>query len=123
MVTPSLKRNTRSSLSPKNSMKTTPEWFGIPEDRVLFWSMDFDVSLALSEQNEDLLNEDLAQISIRSDAIVDLGWYPQSSRAGALVLMLVEQQNWDEPIVREEFSNLCDLKNFIQKLLHNQEVR
>jgi hypothetical protein len=62
--------------------------------------------------------EDLLQLThIRSDIIVDLGWYPEMNPNGEYKVSVVKDKNWEEPIISFRSRNKDDIVMKIEKIL------
>ena len=63
------------------------------------FNIDFDVPF---ETQVDELNEDLVQVEYNGNYIVDIGWYPEGDVNGRIIIQLIHNHEWDNPIVKEE---------------------
>lgn len=63
------------------------------------FNIDFD---KLFETQADELNEDLIQVEYDGNYILDIGWYPEGDFNGRILIQLIHDNQWDNPIVQEE---------------------
>lgn len=85
--------------------------------KVLYNELNINLKKPLSEQIWEL-NEDLLQLSVGSNIIVDVGYYPSHSLNGRFKVMVIEEGNWENPLI----TTLCDkpdlLVDCIQEVLN-----
>lgn len=71
----------------------------------------------LSEQ-EDLLEEDLLQISYPSNLTLDIGWYGGTSAANGLFrVFVIQNYAWDRPFATYEARSIPELKQVFAQAL------
>ena len=54
------------------------------------------------EEQEDELNEDLVQVEYNDNYILDIGWYPEGDINGKIIIQLIHNSEWDNPLVCEK---------------------
>jgi len=62
----------------------------------------------------DKLNEDLLQVEYPGDILLDLGWYPASSRQGQFQVRVIRNFSWDAPIFYAEITKMKVLRSVIE---------
>ena len=94
---------------------------------VVFWNLDigegvvvFDDISHLPDAFEaarhiDCLREDMLQIRFGDDVLLDVGWYPSFRKHGHFLLMLVKNQDWEQPLESAKFTDVVTLK---QRIAH-----
>ncbi|ALH95485.1 hypothetical protein [Acinetobacter equi] len=66
------------------------------------------------KMNVDFLTEDLLQINFFCDRfIIDVGWYPSTSKKGCFTIMLIKNQDWTKPLFISNTRNLFDVYKYI----------
>ena len=80
--------------------------FNFQNGNIIYDNFCFDVSKKI-ECQEDSLVEDLLQVSFPDNLLLDLGWYPEFDITGQFVLQIIRNYDWDIPLYKREFSNLC----------------
>lgn len=77
---------------------------------------DIDPNLPLSEQNS-ALKENMVQIVYKNNYTLDVGWYGGIN--GAFTIMIVKDYDWDNPIIKEESTDLDGLKVALEKCIEH----
>ncbi|WP_240907365.1 hypothetical protein [Paludisphaera rhizosphaerae] len=89
------------------------EMFDWKSGRIVFWDLDGINEVApLSEQVDDL-KEDLAQIAFPGGTILDLGWYPSFDPQGEFKVTVVQNGDWERPVLQVGAKDLRSLKRQI----------
>lgn len=65
----------------------------------------------------DELNEDLIQVEYKDNYLLDIGWYPEGDVKGKIIIQLIHNNEWDNPIVREEMTEIEPLLKSINKIM------
>ncbi|MCR5630260.1 hypothetical protein [Eubacterium sp.] len=76
------------------------------------FSIDFNKPFAAQE---DELNEDLVQVEYNDNYILDIGWYPEGDINGRIIIQLIHNSEWDNPLVHEK----CLDKESLFKSINN----
>jgi hypothetical protein len=88
---------------------------------VVFWDIDgLDINKHIDSQSELIendLKEDLVLARFGDVILLDLGWYPEFNLQGEFVLRVVNDADWENPILRFDFR---DIAVFVQNL--NQAI-
>ncbi len=74
------------------------------------FNIDFD---KLFVAQEDELNEDLVQVEYKGNYILDIGWYPEGDVNGRIIIQLIRNSEWDNPIVKEK---CLDKESFFESI-------
>jgi len=83
------------------------EWGG---GEVVYWALGgLDPTRPLHEQLDEF-KEDLVQVRFSSNTLLDVGWYPEFSGAGAFVVTVVRDEDWDEPLYSQEGTSISALR-------------
>lgn len=85
----------------------------------IFDDFMIDPNRSLAEQLENL-KEDMFQAKI-GNQIIDIGWYPEFDIKGRFVILIIENQDWENPIFRAEAKGIQKLSSIIKKLLDNHQ--
>lgn len=48
------------------------------------------------------LDQDLLQIKYGEEYIIDIGWYPDFSLDGSFIIQIIEDYDWDDPLLRKK---------------------
>jgi len=88
---------------------------------VVFWDIDdLDINRSIDSQLdiiENDLKEDLVYVRFGDAIILDLGWYPEFSIQGKFVLMVVKDEDWENPILKLGFRNTGEfMRNLSQAI-------
>ena len=76
---------------------------------VLHWDLGPITREKAIELQYDDLKEDLAQVAFGASVLLDVGWYPDFSPEGRFVIVVVRDQEWEEPILRLECKDVAGL--------------
>jgi hypothetical protein len=68
-------------------------------------------------ENRWSFTEDLLQLE-KENLIVDLGWYPEGKLDGNYLLVLIENENWEEPVFRIQSRDKTIIIYELEKLLN-----
>jgi len=91
--------------------------FHFGDGLITFWELDVDEELPI-EQQEDIFQEDLAQIEYQQGSlIIDVGWLPQGRPTGRFVVSIIKDRNWEVPILYLEVRDIASLKKSINKAI------
>ncbi|OPH47163.1 hypothetical protein BC351_11700 [Paenibacillus ferrarius] len=60
--------------------------------------------------------EDLLQLH-KDNIMVDLGWYPEAKVEGNYVLVLIKNEDWENPVIRFESRDIAVITHEIEQLL------
>ena len=84
------------------------------------FSIDFNKPFAAQE---DELNEDLVQVEYNDNYILDIGWYPEGDINGRIIIQLIHNSEWDNPLVHEKcldkesfFKSINSIKAIIESI-------
>lgn len=83
---------------------------------IIYNEFKIDFSKEYSEQEECLL-EDLLQVKYTQGYLLDVGWYPEYESEGEFVVQIVKNQNWEEPIYKNNSKNRVDLVQDIKNAI------
>ena len=73
--------------------------FDVSQGNVKYDNFNIDFTEPFEEQEENLL-EDLFQIEFPNNYLIDLGWYPEYEINGKIVLTLIKNYDWENPIYK-----------------------
>lgn len=73
--------------------------FDVSQGNVKYDNFNIDFTEPFEEQEENLL-EDLFQIEFPNNYLIDLGWYPEYEINGKIVLTLIKNYDWKNPIYK-----------------------
>lgn len=79
-------------------------------------TFNIDLDKPLTTQLKEL-NEDLIQVEYKGNYILDIGWYPECDENGKIIIQLIHNSEWDNPLVREEIVEKESLYKSINNLL------
>ena len=79
--------------------------FNFINGKVVYDGFNLDLCKPIENQY-DLLTEDLLQVTFCNGKLLDLGWYPEFNPEGRFILMLIENENWDNPLIKIEFNRM-----------------
>jgi hypothetical protein len=83
--------------------------------RVRHWALDcLDEATPACDQIDEL-QEDLAQVEFPGALLLDVGWYPEFSADGAIVISVIRSEHWEEPLYREYLDDLKGLRAGLQR--------
>lgn len=63
------------------------------------------------------LTQDLLQIKFQKEWILDVGWYPDLDVKGSFKLILIKNQQWENPSFTFECKDIKSLKQAISKVI------
>lgn len=66
----------------------------------------------------DDLKEDLLQAFFPGEMIIDIGWYPEFCKSGSFRVLLIADQNWDNPTFSRKARSWIELDAAINNVLH-----
>jgi hypothetical protein len=69
------------------------------------------------DPERDFLREDLIQITLQNGTIVDVGWYPEFSRDGEFMVVLVLNQDWQAPLRTARCRTIRELRAIFSEFL------
>lgn len=78
-------------------------------------TFNIDFSIPFSEQTTEL-NEDLFQAT-KGGYTIDIGWYPEGVLSGKIVVKLIKNLDWVNPIKQYEGNNYEEIKKFIYNVV------
>lgn len=78
------------------------------------YNIDFDKPL--SGQREEL-NEDLIQVEFQGGYILDIGWFPECDEKGNLIIQLINNYEWENPVYKKKAKDLVSLYQCIEYIL------
>lgn len=81
--------------------------------RVVYWELTQIAANKPLEFQYYELKEDLAQVEFGHTTLLDVGWYPEFSPEGRFVVSVIRDQNWDDPVLRLECSDISNLREAI----------
>jgi hypothetical protein len=84
---------------------------------VVFDDFKLESKIPLIEQME-FLKEDLFQVNYLERYIIDIGWYPSFEESGNFRIAVIENYEWDNPLIVKKCNSLQELKQFIQECVH-----
>jgi len=83
--------------------------------QVTLWDLDsVDSKVPLSQQLSEL-HEDLALISYPDNVWVDVGWYPEFSKDGAFTILVIRNNDWENPASEERSATVEGLRGALIK--------
>lgn len=68
--------------------------------RIIYNEYDIDLDRPLEEQEFEL-TEDLVLIEYSENLMLDIGWYPEFSLDGNLIVKVIKNKEWNKPIFEE----------------------
>jgi hypothetical protein len=80
---------------------------------------DFDLideDIALEDQKKEL-KEDMLQIELDDRLTLDIGWYSKPDGSGNFGLFIIEDEDWQNPILKIRSNSLKSLKRTIKTAL------
>lgn len=87
---------------------------------IAFDEFHIDLSAPPSCQT-DRLKEDLLQ-AVRDNYLIDVGWYPGGDSSGRLVIRLIKDFYWQDPLLKLEASDHTELKERLNDILAAAEA-
>lgn len=96
---------------------------------VTYNTFNVDLSKNAASQIPEL-RQDLLQITYGTRYVIDVGWYPMYKPEGFFLICVVEDSDWDEPLLKlkvtkfEKFiSSLQEAINFLDKFMEEHPNR
>lgn len=88
------------------------------------WNIPFDdfcidFSVPFSQQTDNL-KEDLLQ-AVRNNLLIDVGWYPDGDPNGKLVIRLVKDFYWNDPVALAEARDRTSFSEQLKNILEAAE--
>lgn len=81
--------------------------------------IDFDVNKYISlEEQIDLLKEGMLQISYDNGYLIDVGWYPEFDEEGNFRVSVINDSQWDNPILQKSCRDLNLLDEYIHECIN-----
>jgi hypothetical protein len=71
------------------------------------------------DPERDGLREDLIQVTFDRGSIVDVGWYPEFSLDGSLVIQVIQDRDWESPIHKATAKTLNELRQAFERCLEH----
>ena len=84
--------------------------------KVNYNSFNIDFDKPLSEQINEF-NEDLIQVEYNGHYILDIGWYPECDDNGKIIIQLIHNDDWNNPIIKEGVLEKKTLFNSLNKIM------
>lgn len=78
---------------------------------------DFDINDKLENLYHNSLKEDLLQIEFDNSYLIDVGWYPEFDKNGKFIILLVKNNDWDNPIKEIKTRDLKELDEIVRFLI------
>ena len=79
----------------------------------------FDISFDKPfEQQTFSLNEDLVQVEYENGYLIDIGWYPECDPKGELILQLIHDNDWSNPVKKINIHNVDSLYEEIRLMIN-----
>lgn len=79
----------------------------------------FDISFDKPfEQQTFSLNEDLVQVEYENGYLIDIGWYPECDPKGELILQLIHDNDWSNPVKKVSIHNVDSLYEEIRLMIN-----
>lgn len=69
------------------------------------------------DQQTEALTEDLIQVEYDHGFIIDIGWYPELDPKGNIVVQLIKDKRWDQPIERTTVTDLNEMYDVIKHMI------
>ncbi len=83
-------------------------------DGVITWnSFDLDENRSFDDQ-EFLLTEDMLQITFGDRFTLDVGWQPDLDPKGSFVVYAIQDEDWDNPLLKKTCNTFSELKKTIE---------
>lgn len=80
--------------------------FEVENGNITYWGLDtIRLDISTNAQLQEL-KEDLAQINFNNGRSVDIGWYPEFSSAGQFLIHVINDGEWDFPVIQIKFSQI-----------------
>ncbi len=83
---------------------------------VKYNSFNIDFDRPLSSQTKEL-NEDLIQVEYMNKYLLDIGWYPEGDEKGKIIVQLIRNNKWDNPVIKDEHFDCETLLNDIYRIV------
>lgn len=84
--------------------------------KVVFNDFDIDIERPLNEQ-EFSLKEDILQVNYNDEFIIDIGWYPEFDIKGEFKISVIENFEWDEPIMQKKCNDIKTLHEYTKECI------
>jgi len=84
--------------------------------KVKYNSFNIDFGKPFIEQSEEL-NEDLIQVEFDGNYILDISWYPEGDDKGMIIIQLIHNNDWGNPIIKESVLEAEALLKSITKVM------
>ncbi len=84
--------------------------------KVIYDDLQIDENNSLENQTDNL-KEDLFQVNYDDEFIVDVGWYPSFSKDGQFRVVVIEDFNWDSPILQRTCRTISELREYVEELV------
>lgn len=79
----------------------------------------FDISFDTPfEQQIFSLNEDLVQVEYEHGYLIDIGWYPECDPKGELILQLIHDNDWSNPVKKVSVRDLASMYEKIKLMVN-----
>jgi len=92
-----------------------PDFFTFGNGSISQWDLeDLDADLSPSAQADEL-KEDLVQVSYGENTTLDIGWYPSFAPDGHFAVVVIRNQDWDEPAFSAECTTWSELKEAVEQ--------
>lgn len=80
----------------------------------MFNDLDLDPTRPLEDQVESL-KEDLLQVKFGDQYLLDIGWYPSFLRDGCFRVLVVEEYEWNTPVLERTAKSIGELEQVIKE--------
>ncbi len=85
----------------------------IQNGEITFNGFDIDMNIPLCNQI-DSLREDMLQINYGKRFILDVGWQPDFDPNGYFLVLVIQDKDWLDPVVKTKCHTLEELKKTIE---------
>lgn len=83
------------------------------DGKVIYDNFSIDFGKKFLEQKNNLL-EDLLQIEYNDGYLIDLGWYPEFNKNGKLVLKIIYNYDWANPMYINSFRTKLEFEKAME---------
>jgi hypothetical protein len=88
----------------------TPHDFDWGTGEVTYWALDTVRTDVPIRDQLDELKEDLVQVRFGERILLDVGWYPEFQADGAFLVVVVRDEDWNDPLFKRQASSFEELR-------------
>lgn len=97
-----------------NKNKNFIDSINILSGKIIYNDFDIDEEVSFEDQVYSF-KEDILQIAFGDELIIDVGWYPEFQSHGHFLVRIIKNENWQNPMFKEECRTLDALRSTIEK--------